>query len=77
MILPSTKIDGDRRRSKVRRDGHLGRIREVIPLKLQSFPAPDDPAHARLAALPTNQLAPAPDSVGRGSFIRLLSFAFT
>jgi hypothetical protein len=34
--------------------------REVIPLERQSFPAPSDPAHGKLGALPTNQLCPAP-----------------
>jgi hypothetical protein len=30
------------------------RIRELIPLNRQSFPALDDPAHGKLAPLPTN-----------------------
>jgi hypothetical protein len=70
--LPPTKIDSDRRRSNVRRDRRLDRIREVIPLKRQSFPAPDDPAHGRLVALPTNQLAPPP--IPWGGFLHSLAF---
>jgi hypothetical protein len=38
----------------------LAEFGKFIPLKRQSFPAPDDPADARLVALPTNQLAPPP-----------------
>jgi hypothetical protein len=58
-ILSSTKIDRDRRPNSVRRHSRVRRIREVIPLNRQSFPALDDPAHGKLAPLPTNQLYPA------------------